>query len=34
MSSINIEVVKTVFVLYFFYERFLKCKRHKQKASK
>ena len=34
MSSVSIEVIKTVFVLYFFNERYLKCKKHKQKASK
>ena len=31
-SSIDIEGIRTVFVLYFFfYERYFKCKKHKQK---
>ena len=29
LSSIDIEVNKTVFI-YFFYERYFKCKKHKQ----
>ena len=31
LSSIDIEGIRTVFVLYFFYERYFKCKKHKQK---
>ena len=31
LSSIDIEGIRTVFVLYFFYERYFKYKKHKQK---
>ena len=31
LSNIDTEAIRTVFVLYFFYERYFKCKKHKQK---
>ena len=32
LSSIDIEVIRTVFILfYFFYERYFKCKKYEQK---
>ena len=31
ISSIDIEVIRTVFISIFFYERYFKCKKHKQK---
>ena len=31
LSSIDIEDIKTVLFFCFFYERYLKCKKHKQK---
>ena len=31
LSSIDIEGISTLFVLYFFYERYFKYKKHKQK---
>ena len=35
LSSIDIDGLRTVFVLYiFFYERYFKCKKHKQKHFK
>ena len=35
LSSINIEGIRTVFALYiFFYERYFKCKKQKQKHFK
>ena len=34
LSSIDIEGIRTVFILYFFYERYFKCKKHKQKHFK
>ena len=31
LSSIVIEVIRTVFIFLFFYQRYFKCKKHKQK---
>ena len=31
LSSIVIEVIRTVFIYLFFYQRYFKCKKHKQK---
>ena len=31
ISSLVIEVIRTVFIFIFFYERYFKCKKHKQK---
>ena len=31
ISSIRIEIISTVLFIYFFYERYFKCAKHKQK---